>query len=167
MAVTDVYTARSGAFATGTVVTAQPFLTLNATTNKRAYVVGVRVDIGQTTASPGNWLLFQLSRPANTPTATSLASVAVGHDFSAQASITQFATTWSTPPTVGTAAGSILWEQALPQTTGSSWEEYPPANYEWQIPAIATGSANSGLHMFVTQSVGTSTPVYCDLIFAE
>jgi len=167
MPVADVYTARSGAFSTGTIITAQPFLTLQPATTKRAYVVGVRVDVGATLAAAGNWLLFQLSRPGNTATATGLAVVTNGNDFNAPASITQFATTWSTAPTVSATAGGIVWEQALPMTTGSSWEEFPPAGYEWQIPAIATGSANAGLHMFVTQSVGTTTPVYCDLIFSE
>jgi hypothetical protein len=164
MAISDVYTARSGAFSTTTITTAQPFLTVvaNVTFLKRAWVVGVRVDVGVTTAAAGNTLLFQLCRSTASSTATSL-SVLAPHDFSASPSLTQQSTTWSTAPTIGT----ILWEQELPQTTGSSWEEFPPTGYEWQIPAIATGAANAGLHMFITQSVGTATPVYCDLIVSE
>ena len=63
--------------------------------------------------------------------------------------------------------GTVLWEQELPQTTGSSWEEFPPLGYEWGVPAIATGSANSGVHMFVTQSVATSTTYTVDIIWSE
>jgi hypothetical protein len=167
MPISDVFTARSGAFSTTTITTAQPFLSLISPATKRAWIVGVRVDVGVTTAAAGNSLLFQLSRPAASNTATSLAVVTGGHDFSAPSSISSFATTWSTAPTVATAAGGILWEQELPQTTGSSWEEFPPSGYEWQVPAIATGAANSGVHAFVTQSVGTATPVYIDLVFSE
>ena len=168
MAISDVYTARSGAFSTGaSLTTAQPFLSLISPATKRAWVVGIRVDVGVTLAAAGNTLLFQLCRGITSNTATGLATVASGHDFSAPASLSSFATTWSTAPVVPSAAGAILWEQELPQTTGSSWEEFPPSGYEWQVPAIATGSANSGVHVFVTQSVATATPVYADLIFSE
>lgn len=161
MPISDVYTARSGSVAVA-ATTATPVLSLAMTTAKRGWVVGVRIDVGVTTAAAGNSLLFQIARPGNTATGTSGASGAP-HDFAAAASIGQLYTTWSTAPTVGT----ILWEQELPQTTGSSWEEFPPSGYEWQIPALATGSANSGLHCFVTPSVSTSTPVFFDLIWSE
>jgi hypothetical protein len=161
MPISDVYTARSGSVAVA-ATSATPVMSLTMTTVKRGWIVGVRIDIGVTTAAAGNSSLFQVCRPGNTATATGGAS-GNPHDFSAAASIGQFATTWSTAPTVGT----ILWEQELPQTTGSSWEEFPPSGYEWQIPALATGAANAGLHCFVTNSVGTSTPVFFDLIWSE
>ena len=65
------------------------------------------------------------------------------------------------------AVGGIVAEFELPQSTGSMWEEWPPQNYEWQIPAIATGAANSGLHVFVTQSSAVSTTYLCAIIFSE
>jgi len=161
MPISDVYTARSGSVSVS-ATTATAIMSLIAAATKRAWVVGVRVDIGVTTAAAGNFSLFQLARPSATNTATSLSTLA-GHDFSAPNSVSSQATTWSTAPTIGT----VLWEQALPQTTGSSWEEFPPSGYEWQVPAIATGAANSGLHCFVTNSVATATPVYFDLVFSE
>jgi hypothetical protein len=166
MPISDVYTARSGAFSTTTITTAQPFLTVVANSTaaavKRAWIVGVRVDVGVTTAAAGNSLLFQLARSTASSTATSLTS-ASPHDFASPPSLTQQSTTWSTAPTVGT----VLWEQELPQTTGSSWEEFPPSGYEWQVPATSTAAANAGVHLFITQSVGTATPVYGDLVFSE
>jgi len=161
MAVSDVYTARSGVVTVATTAVT-PLVSLIAPATKRAWVVGIRVDIQATTAIVGSNVLFQLARPGNTHTATGLATVAA-HDFSAPNSIASFATTWSTAPTVGT----VLWEQELPQTSGSSWEEFPPAGYEWQVPAIATAAANSGLHVFVTASAATSTTYLADLVFSE
>ena len=70
---------------------------------------------------------------------------------------------WSTAPTPGV----ILAEWQLPQTTGSMWEEFPPTGYEWGIPAVANANANAGVHLFVTASVATSTPVFVDLIASE
>ena len=85
------------------------------------------------------------------------------HDFSAPAALLTGYTAWSTAPTVG----AILAEWELPQTTGSMWEEFPPTNYEWQIPAIANAAANAGLHLFVTASVATSTPVFVNLVCSQ
>jgi len=165
MAISDVYTARNANAATNAplVTTGQvALLSLYGTVAKRIWVVGVRVELGQTAAAAGNSVLFQLSRPAATNTATGTA-VGSPHDFSASASIGFMATTWSTTPTLGT----VLWEQQLPQTTGSAWEEFPPLGYEWGVPAIANANANAGVHMFAQATVGTSTPVYVDLIWSE
>jgi hypothetical protein len=161
MAISDVFTFRSGSVAIA-ATSATAVSSVFGTAAKRGWVVGVRVDIGVTAAAAGNSLLFQLARPANTPTGTSLAS-GNPHYYSAPASICQGCTTWSTAPTLGT----VLWEQELPQTTGSAWEEFPPLGYEWGIPAIANANANAGVHLFVTASVATSTPVYVDLIVSE
>jgi hypothetical protein len=161
MPVSDIYVARSGSVALA-ATSATAVMSLFGTAAKRAWCVGVRVNIGNTTAAAGNNILFQLARPANTPTATGLAS-ANPHDFSAPASICQFALTWTTAPTLGT----VLWEQELPQTTGSSWEEFPPSGDEWGIPAIANAAANGGIHLFATPTVVTSTPVFIDLVFSE
>ena len=139
MAISDVFTFRSGSVAVA-ATTATAISSVYGTAAKRGWVVGVRVDIGVTAAAAGNSLLFQLCRPTATNTGTSLASKDP-HDYSAPASICQGCTTWSTAPTVGT----VLWEQELPQTTGSAWEEFPPLGYEWGIPAIANANANAGV----------------------
>jgi hypothetical protein len=160
VAISDIYTFRSGAINL-TAASGSALLSVFSTP-VRAWALGIRVDIGVTAAAAGNSILFQLARPGNTPTGTSL-SGGNPHDYSAPASVAQGCTTWSTAPSVGT----ILWEQELPQTTGSAWEEFPPLGYEWQIPAIANNSANNGVHVFVTPSVATSTPFYVDLICSE
>jgi hypothetical protein len=129
---------------------------------KRSWLVGVRVKIGVTGAVAGNDVLFQLCRPNATNTGTSPA-VGVPHDFSAPASQSLFATAWSAAPTVGL----VLAEWILPQTTGSMWEEFPPSGDEWGIPAVASGNANAGVHMIVTASVATSTPIFTDFIVSE
>ena len=161
MASSDIYTFRSGSVALA-ATSATAVSSVFSTTAIRGWTVGVRVDIGVTAAAAGNSILFQLVRPGNTPAGTGLAG-GNPHDYSAPASIVQGCTAWSTAPTVGT----ILWEQELPQTTGSSWEEFPPLGYEWGIPAIANGVANAGVHLLATPSVATSTPVYVDLIVSE
>lgn len=160
MAISDVYTFRSGAI--NLTSTGGSALLSVFSTPVRAWALGVRVDIGVTAAAAGNSVLFQLARPGNTPTGTSL-SGGNPHDYSAPASVAQGCTTWSGAPTIGT----VLWEQELPQTTGSGWEEFPPLGYEWQVPAIGNGTASAGLHLFATASVGTTTPVYVDLIVSE
>lgn len=161
MPTSDKYTFKSGSVAVA-ATTATPVLSVFGTTAKRLWAVGCRVKIGVTAAAAGNDILFQLARPANTPTGTGLASGAA-HDFSAPASIGQFAIAWSTAPTLGV----VVAEWILPQTTGSAWVEYPPTDDEWGIPAIASGSANAGLHLFATPTVATSTPVFADLICSE
>jgi hypothetical protein len=161
MPISDIYTARSGV-QTVNSASATPLQSLVATAAKRSWVVGVRVDIVFTGSAAGQNVLFQLARPGNTANgSTSVATTA--HDFSAPVSLSTCYTAWTTPPTVGT----VLWEQELPLTSGSSWEEFPPANYEWQIPAIANNAANNGLHLFVTCSTASSSTFVSDLVFSE
>ena len=161
MAISDIYTFKSGSVAVA-ATTATAVHSVFGTAAIRGWVVGIRVEIGVTAAAAGNSILFQLARPGNTCTGTSLSSGGA-HDFSAPASICQQCTTWSTAPTVGT----VLAEFELPQTTGSMWDEFPPLGYEWGIPAIASASANAGVHLFATPSVATSTPVFVDLVVSE
>ena len=161
MAYNDVYTALSGSQAVAQT-TALPIISVFGTAAKRLWVVGVRVKVLVTLAAAGNDIRFQLARPGNIPTATGLAGGGA-HDFSSPASIGQFATTWSTAPTVGT----ILAEWVVQQTTGSAWEEFPPTGDEWGVPAIANAAANAGLHLFAIPTVATSTPVSVDLIWGE
>jgi hypothetical protein len=165
MPISDVYTARSGVYTGTAVTTAVPFLSVFGTAAKRSWVVGIRVDVILTTAAAGNNVTFALNRCSTTTVATSPVSLANQHDVSAPASISQQCVAYGTPPATIT---QTLWEQLLPLTTGSSWEEFPPSGYEWQIPAIASGSASCGVHMFLTQSVATSGYTYAaDLIISE
>ena len=161
MAVSDIYTFKSGSVALA-ATTATAVLSVAGATTIRGWGVGIEINVGVTAAAAGNSLLFQVCRPGNTFTGTG-AFGGNPEDFSAPASILQGYTTWSTAPTVG----AILWEKELPQTTGSAWSFYPPLGYEWGIPALASGSANAGLHLLVTPSVATSTPVFVDLICSE
>ena len=160
MATSDVYTGRGTVTVAATAATA--ISSVYGTAAKRGWLVGVRVKVGVTGAVAGNDVQFQLCRPAATNTGTGLAS-GNAHDFSAPASILQFASTWSTAPTVGL----ILAEWVLPQTTGSMWEEFPPTGDEWGVPAIANANANAGIHLITTQSVATSTPLIVDFIWSE
>lgn len=157
----EVYTFRSGSVA-NTVTTANPLISVVGATTIRGLCVGVRVECGVTAAAAGNDLLFQLCRPGNTMTGTTT-TTGQPHDFSAPASLLTGYTAWSTAPTVG----AILAEWTIPQTTGSMWEEFPPTGYEWQVPAIANAAANAGLHLFVTASVATSTPVFINMICTD
>ena len=161
MAVSDVYTFRSGLVAVASTAST-PVMSVYGTAAKRSWLPGVRVKVGVTIAAAGNDILFQLCRPNATNTGTGLSS-GVAHDFSAPASISQMAIAWSTAPTVGV----ILAEWVLPQVTGSMWEEFPPSGDEWGIPAIANTNANAGVHLIVTCSVATSTPVVADFIVSE
>ena len=162
MAISDVYMVSSGLVSVAS--TSQTgLLLIKGSTTSRVYVVGIRVDIGVTAASAGNSVLFQLYRASNTP-AGGTAVTPQAHDPAAPASLfTATIGSWTTAPTV--TAGTQLWEQELPQTTGSSWEEFPPLGYEWQIP-VNSGSTG-WLVMMVTNSVATSTPVSCDLVISQ
>ncbi len=161
MAVSDIYTFKSGSTAVAST-SATAIISVASTTALRGWCVGIELGIGVTAAAAGNSILFQLVRPGNTFTGTS-GFGGNAEDYSAPASVLQGYTTWSTAPT----AGTVLWEKELPQTTGSAWSYYPPTGYEFGIPAIASGSANAGLHLLVTASVATSTPVFIDLICSE
>lgn len=160
MAISDIYTARATVTLAATTVTA--LTSIVAGTTVRLWVVKVAVEVGNTTAVSGNNILFQLCRPANTPTGTTTATPNP-HDFSAPASIGTQYTAWSTAPTVG----AILAEWQVPQASGSTWVEYPATGYEWQVPALANTVANTGLHLFATASVSTSTPVIVDVTFSQ
>lgn len=164
MAISDVYTLDSGLIAQAST-SQTPILMLATAATKRNFIVGVRMSIGVTAAAAGNSILFQLARPALTTVNGSSLASGNPHDFSSPASIGQFSTTWTTPPTLGT----VLAEWQLPQTTGSMWEEFPPLGYEWGVPAVANNSAAAGIgvHLFVTASVATSTPVFVDIIASE
>ena len=104
MPVSDFYTATFTPTVASASVTAAG--SLIAATTKRAWCVGVRCRVVTTSAAAGSTVLIQLARPLNTPTGTSLSTVA-GQDFSAPASISSVCSTWSTAPTVSTAVGGV------------------------------------------------------------
>jgi len=160
MALSDVYSQRGTITLAAT--TSIPVFSLYGTAAKRLWLVGVRVKVLQTGAVAGNDVTFTLARPSATNTGTTLTS-GVANDFSAPASIGQTCVTWSTAPIIGT----ILGEWALPQTTGSMWEEFPPGGDEWGVPAVANANANAGVHLFAQATVATSTPVSYDFIWSE
>src|SRR5258708_7707627 len=139
MPIIDVYTAHFTPTVAATTVT--PVGSLISPATKRAWVVGVRVKILSTAAVAGFNTLFQLARPNATNTATGLSTVTDGHDFSAPASLSSFASAWSTPPTAATPARPLPAPDKPPPATGSMWEEFPPSGYEWQG---AAGAARPG-----------------------
>lgn len=162
MAISDIYMVTSS-LVTISSTSQSPILLIKGSTTSRTYVVGVRVDIGVTSAAAGNSTLFQLYRATNTPTGGT-AVTPQAHDPAAPASLaTATIPSFTIAPTV--TAGTQLWEQELPQTTGSSWEEFPPLGYEWQIP-VNSGSTG-WLVVMVTNSVATGTPVSCDIVFSQ
>src|SRR5258708_12497081 len=124
MPISDVYTAHFTPTVAATTVT--PVGSLISPATKRAWVVGVRVKILSTAAVAGFNTLFQLARPNATNTATGLSTVTDAHHFSAPASLSSFATTYSTPPAVGTAAGPILAEYNPPPPPRPSSLHFPP-----------------------------------------
>src|SRR5258708_38486889 len=160
MALSDVYSQRGTITLAAT--TAIAVFSLYGTAAKRLWLVGVRVKVLVTGAAAGNDVTLTLARPSAPNTGTTLTS-GVAHDFSAPASLGQTCVTWSTAPIVGT----TLAEWALPQTTGSMWEEFPPGGDEWGVPAVANANANAGVHLFALASVATSTPIFYDFIWSE
>lgn len=158
MAISDVYNFDSGLVSIAST-SQTPTYFIATTATKRAWVVGVRVSIGVTAAAAGNSVLFTVARAANSPSGgTAVTGRAL--DSSAPAAFTtsnSAATAFTISPTLG----NIVWEMELPQTTGSSWEEFPPLGYEWGVPV------SGFLACFVTNSVSTSTPVQFQLVVSE
>lgn len=158
MAISDVYNFDSGLVAVAATAQTPTFYIATPST-KRSWIVGCRVSIGVTAAAAGNSVLFTVARAGNTPSG---GTVVTGRalDASAPAALTtaaSAATAFAVAPTLG----NILWEMELPQTTGSSWEEFPPLGYEWGVPV------SGFVACFVTNSVNTSTPVQFQLVVSE
>lgn len=157
----DIYNVDSGLQTIAT--TAQTGLIGFATpATKRIWIVGVRMTIGTTLAAAGNSVIFTLARISNSPAGTATVTIAK-QDAAAPNSligttVPTFASGWATAPSL---SGPVLAEWELPQTTGSMWEEFPPLGYEWGI------AVSSGVAMFVTTSVNTSTPLGAQIIWSE
>lgn len=161
MAVSDIYTFRSGSVSLSTT-SATALLSVVAGTTVRLWGMAIRVQVGNTGAATGNNLLFQLARPGNTSNG-STTTTGQPNDFSAPACIGTGYTAWTTAPTIG----AILAEWEVPQISGYQAVEYPLPGAEWQIPAIANNAANNGLHIFCTPSVATATPVLVNFVVSQ
>jgi hypothetical protein len=161
MPVSDYYTYPSGLVSLSTA-TETVVVSLYGVATKRLWAVAVRVKIGNTAAAAGNNVRFRLARPGNTATGTGLAS-GNPHDFSAPASLGQFAVAWSTAPTVGV----VLADWEVPMVSGQEWVEYPIPGAEWGVPAIANAAANAGIHVFATPSVATTVALSADIVASE
>lgn len=156
MAISDIYTADSG-LVTISSTSQSPILNIRTTSTKRAFVVGIRVKIGVTAAAAGNDVIFTLGRVTTAGTGGTAVTARPHDATSAAAFTTAFIPSFTIAPTVG----NVLAEWALPQTTGSMWEEFPPLSYEWVAPV------SDQLCVFVTNSVATATPVECQLVISE
>ena len=156
MAISDVFSADSGMVTLATT-TQSPILLLNTTSTKRAFCVGVRMKIGVTAAAAGNDCIFTLARAGNSPTGGTAVNLRAHDAASAAAFSTAAIPSYTIAPTLG----NVLAEWALPQTTGSMWEEFPPLGYEWVV------GTSGYLVMFATLSVATSTPVEAQFVISE
>jgi hypothetical protein len=162
MPISEIYTGTGTA--TLATTSATPLCALITPTTKRAWVVGVRVSLGVSAAAAGNAVLFQLFKVTNPTLVSGTTGGQYPNDPAGPANaLTIFSTSsWTTAPT-GTA--NSVWQQELPQTTGSSWEEFPPLGYEY---SLSVSGAQGGLALWCTCSVATaSTVVYYELVWSE
>lgn len=159
MAISEIYNADSTLVTiSSTSQTALMELRSSGTTSKRAWIMGVRLTVGNTAAAAGNNVLFTLARAGNTPAGGTTVTLGAQDTAAPTAITTAFRGSWTTAPTVGT----ILAEWELPQASGSLWVEYPPPGGEWVLP-VATAS----IAVFVTTSVATATPVQAQFVVSE
>ena len=158
MALSDLYVSSSGSQSISVTTADQPILLLTTPATRRVNITGIRFSVGATTAAANNVVTVKLARTANSPTGGT-AVTPRPHDPSAPASLLSNV---STPAyTIAPTLGNILGWWTVPQTSGSMWEEFPPGGQEWMMN-ISTSAA-----VFVTLSVATATPIFCDLITSE
>lgn len=158
MALSDLYVASSGSQSISVTTADQPILLLTTPATKRVNITGIRFSIGATTAAANNAVSVKLARTANSPTGGT-AATARPHDPSAPASLLSNS---STPTyTIAPTLGNVLGWWTIPQTSGSMWEEFPPGGQEWMM------NISTSVAVFVTLTVATATPIFCDLIWAE
>jgi hypothetical protein len=162
MPISDIYTG-SGTV-TASTTSATPLCSLITPATKRAFIVGIRIGIGATSYIAGN-ALFQLLVLGNAGSVTLGTSGTVTNDLTntAIASLASFkyagGTAYGVAPTTST---SVLWQQELPQTTGSSWEEFPPLGYEYVVPVSV------GVGIFVTAAGTAASQTYnVEIIWSE
>lgn len=151
MPISDIYTGTGSATVSSNSAT--PIASLVTGTAVRAFVLGVRVGIGATSVVSGA-TLFQLVRLSNTPTAGTTGGAAP-NDPNGPTSTETFLYAGGTPyGTSPISSGVVLWQQELPNTTGSSWEEFPPLGYEYVI------NTSAGVGLFVTQAGTAASQTY-------
>jgi hypothetical protein len=164
MPISDLYTGSIPAAGTAIAsVSTLPIAALVTGASKRAWVVGVRIGITATSASSGD-VLFQLARATNAASISgTTTNNTTSQDPHAPAALATFSYssaggTWSTAPTGNV---SILWQQTLPNTVGSSWEEFPPLGYEHIVDVSA------GVALWVTSGSASSTTYSAELVWSE
>ena len=158
MALSDLYVASSGSQSISVTTADQPILLATTGSTRRANITGIRFSIANTSAAANNAVSVKLARTANSPTGGT-AVTPRPHDSAAPASLMANVSTPSY--TIAPTLGNILGWWTIPQTSGSMWEEFPPGGQEWMVPVSAS------VCVFVTLTVATATPIFCDLIWSE
>lgn len=162
MPISEIYTGTATASLATSSIT--PLCALVAPSTKRGWIVGVRVSLGVSAAAAGQSVLFQLYKLSNASSLTTTTGGQVPNDPAGPATaLCVFITpTFGVTPTGTT---SCVWQQELPQTTGSSWEEFPPLGYEY---VLNTAGAAGGYALWATCSSATaSTAIYTELVWSE
>jgi hypothetical protein len=160
MPISDIYTGTGSA--TVTSASATPVASLVTGSAVRAFVLGVRIGIGATSIGSGS-VLFQLVRVSNAASIT-LATTggAAPNDPNGPTSTETFLYAGGTAYGVSpTSSGVVLWQQELPNTTGSSWEEFPPLGYEYVI------NTSNGVALFVTASGAASQTYTLEMVWSH
>ena len=166
MAISEIYTG-TGSTTLVSTTTQTPLCSFTAPTTKRGWLVGVRVGVGATNEAAGTACLFQLYKLTNASSVANTTTNAVTpNDPSAPASLCTFlfsaSGTWTTAPT---GVVNAIWQQEVPATAGSSWEEFPPAGYEY---CTGPGGTVAGYALWATLSVSsTTTVVNYQLVWSE
>lgn len=161
MPISDIYTGSGTATVSSASVV--PIASLITAATKRAFIVGLRIGIGATAYVAGN-VLFQLVQISNAGSVTNGTAGTANNDLTtAVAPLSSFkyagGTAYGVAPVAGTA---VLWQQELPQTTGSSWEEFPPLGYEYVLPVSA------GVALFVTAAGSAASQTYnVEIVWSE
>ena len=158
MALSDVFVTSSGSQSISVTTADQPILAIGTPSTKRVNVTGIRFSVGATTAAANNVVTVKLARSTTTPTGGS--SVTPNpHDSAAPSSVLSYHATPSY--TIAPTNNTLLGQWTIPQTSGSMWEEFPPGGQEWMIPV------SGFVAVFITLTVATATPIFCDLITSE
>lgn len=162
MPISDIYTGSGTATVNSASSTAVASLITAAT--KRAFIVGIRIGIGATSYASGN-TLFTLAQLNNSGSVTNGTAGTQSNDMTnSAAAISSFkyagGTAYGVAPT--TSGTAVLWQQELPSSTGSSWEEFPPLGYEYVIPISA------GVGLFVLASGTAASQTYTvEIVWSE
>lgn len=158
MPISEIWT--GSATATINSASATPIASLVTGSTHRAWVTGIRISITATSYASGN-TLFQLYRVSNAASISGTTTNGTSaNDSNAPAALATFSyPAFGTAPTGQT---NLLWQQVLPSTTGSSWEEFPPLGYEYQL------KVTDGVALWVTASGSAASQTYAvELIWSD